>query len=137
MMMRPFAMNGGSRLSPRSTPGPSSAQRGYSIAPGGENDNEHEGEDRQLEPGLHVVATPIGNLGDVTLRALETLRRASCVLAEDTRHTAKLMSVHGLRAEMRSCHGRNEAGRAAEVAARVARGEVRQWPSSVLLAHQE
>ena len=49
-------------------------------------------------PGLlSVVATPIGNLEDITLRALRVLREADLVAAEDTRHTAKLLSHHGIR----------------------------------------
>ena len=50
-----------------------------------------------LAPGLYVVATPIGNLRDVTLRALDVLAAADLVLAEDTRVTAKLMAAYGLK----------------------------------------
>src|SRR3954451_14077315 len=46
----------------------------------------------RLEPGLHIVATPIGNLGDLSPRAADTLRRADRILAEDTRVTAKLLA---------------------------------------------
>lgn len=51
-------------------------------------------------PGLHLVATPIGNLGDITLRALETLAGADAVLAEDTRVTAKLFDRYGIRTKL-------------------------------------
>src|SRR5947208_14157084 len=54
----------------------------------------------QLPPGLHVVATPIGNLGDLSPRAADTLRRADLILAEDTRVTAKLLAHVGARARM-------------------------------------
>jgi 16S rRNA (cytidine1402-2'-O)-methyltransferase len=54
----------------------------------------------QLAPGLHIVATPIGNLGDLSPRAADTLRRADRILAEDTRVTAKLLNHVGAKAPM-------------------------------------
>src|SRR3982750_4122710 len=56
--------------------------------------------DEPLTPGLHIVATPIGNLGDLSPRAAETLRRADRILAEDTRVTAKLLAHVGAKAPM-------------------------------------
>jgi 16S rRNA (cytidine1402-2'-O)-methyltransferase len=52
--------------------------------------------DKPLEPGLYVVSTPIGNLRDITLRALDVLAAADIVLAEDTRVTGKLLAAYGL-----------------------------------------
>lgn len=57
---------------------------------------------------LYVVATPIGNLGDVTLRALEVLRTADVVAAEDTRQTRKLLARHGIHAQLTSYHDHNK-----------------------------
>lgn len=54
-----------------------------------------------MPPGLHIVATPIGNLGDLSPRAAETLRRAGLILAEDTRVTAKLLAHIGAKVPMR------------------------------------
>ena len=56
--------------------------------------------DKSLPPGLHIVATPIGNLGDLSPRAAETLRRADRILAEDTRVTAKLLTHIGAKVPM-------------------------------------
>lgn len=57
-------------------------------------------DDRPLAPGLYVVATPIGNLRDITLRALDVLAQADLVLAEDTRVTGKLLRAFGLQAKL-------------------------------------
>ena len=61
-----------------------------------------------LEPGLYIVATPIGNLGDVTARAAEVLRRAQLVLAEDKRVSAKLLRHVGSNAPMRAYHDHSD-----------------------------
>ena len=55
---------------------------------------------RPVEPGLHVVSTPIGDLRDITLRALDVLAGADLVLAEDTRVAAKLLAAHGIKARV-------------------------------------
>lgn len=60
---------------------------------------------------LHLVATPIGNLEDVTLRALRVLREAELLLAEDTRRTRRLLDRHGVKARLTSLHALNEASR--------------------------
>ena len=72
---------------------------------------------------LVVCATPIGNLDDVTLRVLAALRDADLVLAEDTRHTARLLARHGIRAPLLSYHEHNEAGRVGELLPRLHAGE--------------
>jgi 16S rRNA (cytidine1402-2'-O)-methyltransferase len=61
---------------------------------------------------LYVVATPIGNLGDVTLRALEVLRDVPLIAAEDTRHTRRLLERHAIPTRMTSYHARSGPGRA-------------------------
>ncbi len=58
-------------------------------------------------PGLHLVATPIGNLGDITLRALAVLATADVVYAEDTRHSGRLLSHFGIKAKLRRYHEHN------------------------------
>lgn len=72
---------------------------------------------------LAVCATPIGNLEDVTLRVLRELAEADFVLAEDTRHTRKLLDRHGIDARLLSYHEHNEAKRTAELLPRLAAGE--------------
>ena len=68
---------------------------------------------------LYVVATPIGNLRDLSPRAAETLRSAELMIAEDTRVTMKLSQVFGFHAPLVSCHRHNEQGKAAELACRI------------------
>lgn len=72
---------------------------------------------------LYVVATPIGNLDDLGARAVEVLRAADLILAEDTRHSAKLLARFGIGAACRSFHEHNEARQVPRVVARVAAGE--------------
>ena len=73
--------------------------------------------DQPLPPGLYVVATPIGNLGDLSPRAAETLRRADRILAEDKRVSAKLLAHAGAKAPMSVYHDHSsEAERDAIVA---------------------
>jgi 16S rRNA (cytidine1402-2'-O)-methyltransferase len=79
--------------------------------------------DGALQPGLYVVATPIGNARDITLRALDVLGAASAVLAEDTRVTAKLMTMHGLKRPLTAVHDHNEATIAGQVVRRIQDGE--------------
>lgn len=73
---------------------------------------------------LHLVATPIGNLEDVTLRALRVLGEASLVLAEDTRHSRKLLDRHGIACKPISLHAHNEAARIGRVLEALAEGDV-------------
>lgn len=75
-----------------------------------------------LAAGLYVVATPIGNLKDITLRALETLAAADLVLCEDTRHSATLLDHYGIRTARKSLHEHNERARIGEVIAAVGEG---------------
>jgi 16S rRNA (cytidine1402-2'-O)-methyltransferase len=77
----------------------------------------------RLAPGLYVTATPIGNAGDVTLRALDVLARADLVLCEDTRVTAKLFAIHDIRAKTAPYHDHNAAEMRPRVLARLAAGE--------------
>ncbi len=72
---------------------------------------------------LYVVATPIGNLGDVTLRALEVLRAVPLVAAEDTRLTRRLFARHQVTTHLVSYHARNVAARGPELLARLRAGD--------------
>ncbi len=77
-----------------------------------------------LIPGtLYLVATPIGNLEDITLRALRTLRECQLVAAEDTRRTGQLLKHYGISKPMVSYFQFNEARRSEEIIARLSRGE--------------
>jgi 16S rRNA (cytidine1402-2'-O)-methyltransferase len=68
-----------------------------------------------LAPGLYLVATPIGNLGDITLRALDVLKRADRIACEDTRQTQKLLNHFQIATPTVSCHQHNERQRAVEL----------------------
>lgn len=72
---------------------------------------------------LYVVATPIGNLEDITLRALRVLREVDCVAAEDTRHSRRLLEHFGIEKEMVSYHEFNEAKRTEEFLVQLREGK--------------
>src|ERR1041385_573631 len=75
-------------------------------------------------PGtLYIVATPIGNIEDITLRALRTLREVDLIAAEDTRHTGLLLARHDIRKPMVSYHEFNEAKRTPELLSQLREGK--------------
>jgi 16S rRNA (cytidine1402-2'-O)-methyltransferase len=78
---------------------------------------------RPLQPGLYLVATPIGNLGDISLRALSVLARADLIAAEDTRHSKKLLSHFGLRGELTPYHEHNAEKERPRLLARLRAGQ--------------
>lgn len=81
-------------------------------------------ERRWVEPGvLYVVATPIGNLADLSERALSVLRTVDRIACEDTRHARRLLDHYGIRAPLMSAHEHNEASRSTQIAALLAQGE--------------
>jgi 16S rRNA (cytidine1402-2'-O)-methyltransferase len=77
----------------------------------------------QESPAFYVVATPIGNLADITLRALEVLRRVPLIAAEDTRHTRHLCAHYGIAARLLAAHEHNEARVAGTVVGHLQAGE--------------
>jgi 16S rRNA (cytidine1402-2'-O)-methyltransferase len=77
-----------------------------------------------MPAGLYVVGTPIGNLRDITLRALDVLHACDVVLAEDTRQTVKLLARHQIAKPLLSCHRFREASRVDEVVRRIREGAV-------------
>jgi len=78
--------------------------------------------DEPLAPGLYLVATPIGNLEDITLRALRVLRSADRVACEDTRQTRKLLDRYGITTSTISSHEHNEAERSRQLIAELKNG---------------
>lgn len=76
------------------------AERSYHIGP-------HRYDAQSIDAGLHVVATPIGNLGDITIRALNVLAAVDYILCEDTRITSRLLERYGIRNTMKPYHEHN------------------------------
>jgi 16S rRNA (cytidine1402-2'-O)-methyltransferase len=76
----------------------------------------------KIATGLHIVATPIGNLGDITLRALETLAGADIVACEDTRMTHRLMERYGIKASLTPYHDHNAEAARPKILAHLAQG---------------
>ncbi len=72
---------------------------------------------------LYVCATPIGNLGDITLRVIEVLREVNLIAAEDTRHSRKLLDHFGITTHLTSYHEHNEKGKAQELVGRLKNGD--------------
>ena len=72
---------------------------------------------------ISFVATPIGNLKDITLRALETLKSADVIFCEDTRHTVKLLNAYEIKKPLFACHKFNEAEAAEKILEHARRGE--------------
>jgi 16S rRNA (cytidine1402-2'-O)-methyltransferase len=77
---------------------------------------------RPLNPGLYLVATPIGNLGDISLRALSVLARADVIAAEDTRHSKKLLSHFGIASDLTPYHEHNAERERPKLLARIGDG---------------
>ncbi len=84
----------------------------------------HSGQKQKLECALYVVATPIGNLRDISLRALDVLGSADVIAAEDTRNSGHLLTHHGIAANrLMTLHQHNERGAAEKVIALLAQGQ--------------
>src|SRR3954469_10272200 len=81
------------------------------------------GEEERLEPALYVVGTPIGNLEDITLRAIRVLREADRIACEDTRQTQKLLNHYDIHTKTVSYHEHNENTRAPELVAQLQAGD--------------
>jgi len=76
-----------------------------------------------MDAGLYIVGTPIGNLGDISFRAIDTLKEANLIVAEDTRHTRRLTNRYEITTRMMSCHKFNEQQRAGQIIERIEGGE--------------
>lgn len=83
----------------------------------------HRKDDGPQKGSLYVVATPIGNLRDITLRALDVLASVDVIAAEDTRTTGRLLDAHSIRARLISLHQHNERAAAEKVVALLAQGK--------------
>jgi 16S rRNA (cytidine1402-2'-O)-methyltransferase len=84
---------------------------------------EHRGSSAEFAATLYVVATPIGNLRDITLRALDVLRSVALIAAEDTRMTRKLLNHYSISANLIALHEHNERSRTARIIAALASGQ--------------
>src|SRR5271155_2743489 len=90
--------------------------------PSSPNPNPNPEPERELSPGLYLVATPIGNLEDITLRALRVLRQADRIACEDTRQTQKLLNHFEIRTPTVSYHLHNEGPRTEELIEELKKG---------------
>jgi len=95
-----------------------------SVPPAPASQPEDETLTQPREPGLYLVATPIGNLQDITLRALDVLRTADMIACEDTRHSGRLLGHYSIHKPLLSLNEHNEARRIPELTARIAQGGI-------------
>ena len=89
----------------------------------GEDASKHDQSHLPLSSGLYLVATPIGNLGDITFRALEILKRADVILCEDTRTSGKLLSRYGVKTKRIAYHEHNATKMRPEIMDRLGKGQ--------------
>lgn len=78
--------------------------------------------EKALSPGLYVVGTPVGNLADMTFRAIKVLREVDTLLCEDTRHTRKLLSHYNISRQTESYHCHNESSKKDKILRELKRG---------------
>src|SRR5213595_158321 len=102
----------------RAKPAPTNTPEDADAAPRGFSIDAHRFAAPQAAPGLYLVATPIGNLGDITLRALETLAGGDIIACEDTRITRRLTERYAISAQLKPYHEHN---------AEAARPKILQW----------
>ena len=75
--------------------------------------------ENNLKPGLYVIATPIGNMDDITLRAINTLKQVDTIYCEDTRNSQKLLQHHDIKNKLIACHEHNEESLCTKIAAAI------------------
>ena len=78
---------------------------------------------QSLESAIYIVATPIGNLSDITIRGLEVLREVDLIAAEDTRHSRRLLDHHGISGKLVAYHEHNESDKALFLISEVQKGK--------------
>jgi len=81
-------------------------------------------QNNELKPGLYIIATPIGNARDISLRALDTLRIADVIVCEDTRVTSKLLAIHHITRPLMAYHEHNSELAGPKIINRLKRGEI-------------
>ena len=123
--MSPAPRKSSPSVNPPSTPSPAPVAAAPPVAPGvGAPDGSQAAATSKPAPGLYIVATPIGNAADISLRALDLLRSADLVAAEDTRVTAKLFTRYGIKTRMTAYHDHNAERARPALLAKLAAGAV-------------